>query len=141
MHGTAILMPMLALIAWTMLVLLLIPYVRIKAVRNAVVSPGDFRYGESSKVPPQLCLPNRNYMNLLELPMLFYIASLTMVVTGTATPTLLALGWAYVGLRVVHSVIHIAYNNVIHRLIAFTLSNIALATIWIVLGRALAANA
>jgi hypothetical protein len=141
MHNTAILMPMLALVAWTMLVLCMIPYVRFVAVRKRLVTTGDFRYGESDKVPPQLCLPNRNYMNLLEMPMLFYVASLTMFVSGTATPTLMALSWAFVGLRVVHSLVHIAYNNVVHRLIAFTLSNFALAAIWILMGKALAASA
>src|SRR4051812_25500109 len=126
MKSTAILLPMLALAAWTMLVLLLVPYQRIKAARQSLVTPGDFRYGESAKVPPWASLPNRNYMNLLEVPILFYVASLTIYVSGAANVLLLQLAWAYVGLRIIHSLIHLTYNNVLHRLGAFATSNVAL---------------
>ena len=39
--------------------------------------PADFRLGESANVPENIKLVNRNYMNLLELPVLFYVASNT----------------------------------------------------------------
>jgi hypothetical protein len=42
----------------------------------------------------------------------------------------LALAWIYVGLRVVHSAIHLSYNRVTHRLIPFALSNGVLSVIW-----------
>ena len=71
MTQTTILWPLLALAAWTSLVLLLIPIVRIRAGLKGEIRPDDFKYGESAQVPPHVSLPNRNYMNLLELPMLF----------------------------------------------------------------------
>jgi len=42
--------------------------------------------------------------------------------------------WAYVALRIVHSLIHLTYNQVLHRLAAFTLSNGALVVLWVLAG-------
>ena len=43
----------------------------------------------------------------------------------------LALAWAYVACRALHSLIHLTYNNVLHRLAAFAASNVVLLVIWI----------
>jgi len=48
----------------------------------------------------------------------------------------IALAWAYVALRVVHSLIHITYNHVLHRFLAFASSNFVLLALWILVGRA-----
>lgn len=50
--------------------------------------------------------------------------------TTWATAAALVLAWAYVALRAVHSVIHITYNGVTHRLVAFALSNVVLIALW-----------
>jgi hypothetical protein len=63
MDQAAIFLPMCALAAWTFAVLL------------------DFRFGESPRVPAAVSLPNRNFMNLLELPMLFYVVGLALYAT------------------------------------------------------------
>ena len=88
-----------------------------------------------------MSIPNRNYMNLLELPMLFYVVCLLLYVTGGASSLTIALAWAYVVLRVVHSAIHLSYNHVMHRLAAFTLSNVALVFLWLSAAMHLGANA
>ena len=87
--------------------------------------------GESSAVPEPVRLPNRNYMNLLELPILFYVGCLALYVTDRADAVMCTLAWAYVALRALHSLIHLTYNNVIQRLSVFALSNFVLATLWI----------
>ena len=122
---------MMALAGWTFAVLLLIPFQRFRAAfRNQVVAD-DFKFGESRNVPPGVSIPNRNYMNLLELPVLFYVACLTLYVTKSVDAIALALAWTYVVLRVVHSLVHLTYNNVIHRLSVFAASNFVLAGMWI----------
>ena len=69
-------------------------------------------------------------MNLLELPVLFYAGSLMYFVAGRVDQTTLAVAWAYVALRAVHSLIHVTYNNVFHRLTAFAISNFVLMAYW-----------
>ena len=80
-------------------------------------------------------------MNLLELPMLFYVVCIVLYVTAGASTTAIALAWAYVLLRVVHSLIHLSYNRVVHRLAAFAASNVALVMLWVIAGSHLAAAA
>lgn len=132
-----ILYPMVALAALTFAVLLLIPIRRFRAGAAGQVSYDDFRYGESAQVPPEVSLPNRNMMNLLELPVLFYVACLTYVVAGRGGEWALLLAWAYVALRIAHSAIHLTYNRVRHRLVAFAASNVVLVMLWTNLFRSL----
>lgn len=138
MEPTQIFFPMAALAGWTFAVLLLIPYARFRAAFRGRVTAADFRFGESGNVPGEVSLPNRNLMNLLELPILFYVACITLYVTKSVDGASVYLAWIYVGLRVGHSLVHLTYNNVFHRLTVFAASNVILAVIWIRLIIALA---
>jgi len=66
--------PMGALACLTFLALAMIPIRRFAAARAGRVRADDFKFGESGRVPGDVSVPNRNYMNLLELPVLFYVA-------------------------------------------------------------------
>ena len=126
----SILYPVAALAGLTFAVLILIPIARFRAAYQGKVKARDFRYGESANVPGETAIPNRNLMNLLEMPVLFYVACLALYVTAKVDPATVALAWVYVGLRVIHSAIHLTYNNVFHRLTAYALSNITLVAMW-----------
>jgi hypothetical protein len=123
--------PMGAMALLTFIVLGFIPASRFRAVSARQVTAEDFKLGESARVPPQVAVTNRHFMNLLELPMLFYVAGLMYYVAGRVDQTALVLAWSYVGLRAVHSAIHLTYNNVIHRLSAYALSNAVLMAFWV----------
>ncbi|MEO8113180.1 MAG: MAPEG family protein [Phenylobacterium sp.] len=122
--------PMGALAFMTLGVLLLIPFRRVQAGRAGLITPADFRFGESARVPGEVSIPNRNYMNLLEAPTLFFPVCLMFFVTHRLDATALALAWSYVVLRAVHSAIHLTYNHVIHRLSVFAASNLVLGVLW-----------
>ncbi len=131
MNNLAILYPVFALALWTSVVLLQIPIARFRSGFRRETVANDFKYGESASVPPYVSIPNRNYMNLLELPVLFYVACLLIYVTNSTSAAMVTIAWAYVALRIIHSVIHLTYNHVIHRLIAFATSNFVLVALWI----------
>jgi hypothetical protein len=133
----SILFPIVALATLTFAVLLLIPVRRFRAGAAGQVVFDDFRYGESARVPPEVSIPNRNMMNLLELPLLFYVVCLAFYVTDRVNGTALALAWTYVALRTAHSAIHITYNRVRDRLTAFAASNVVLVMLWTSLLRSL----
>jgi hypothetical protein len=139
MDKTSILFPMIALATLTFAVLLLIPLRRFRAGIAGQIRYDNFKYGESARVPPEVSIPNRNMMNLLELPLLFYVACLTYLAIGRVDEQALVLAWLYVALRIVHSAIHVTYNRVRHRLIAFGLSNVVLVMFWTNLIRSSAA--
>lgn len=131
MEQSAVFGPLLALIGWTLLVLLVIPYRRFKAVSNRQIKPQDFKLGESENVPPYVRIPNRNWMNLLEAPLLFYVICFVLFLSRNVDTSILVLAWCYVGCRVVHSLIHLTCNKVLYRLVAFALSNGILSALWV----------
>jgi hypothetical protein len=131
MTQSLIFAPMGVLAFLTFAVLSLIPVRRFRAGAAGQIVADDFKFGESASVPGHVSIPNRNYMNLLELPMLFYVGSLMFFVTGKVDAVVLAVAWLYVALRIVHSAIHLTYNNVRHRLIPFALSNTVLIVYWV----------
>lgn len=131
MEANAIFAPMGALALLTFLVLGLIPVRRFSAAFKRQVTRDDFKFGESVRVPGEVSIPNRNYMNLLEIPLLFYVLGLMIYVSDSVTPLMLNLAWGYVGLRTVHSLVHLTFNNVFARLIAFALSNFVLMAMWV----------
>jgi hypothetical protein len=125
--------PVVALVALTFVVGVRMYFARVGAARAGTVKIKDFRLGESANVPPEVALPNRNFMNLLETPVLFYLACVVLFVTDAVDGLALALAWAYVAARAAHSVVHLTYNNVMHRLAAFAASLAVLLALWVVL--------
>lgn len=123
--------PMGAMALLTFLVLGFIPARRFRAAFAGRVKADDFKFGESPAVPGDVSIPNRNFMNLLELPVLFYVAGLMYYVAGRLDQAALIVAWAYVALRAIHSLIHLTYNNVMHRLTAYALSNFVLMAFWV----------
>jgi|SRR5437870_7614054 len=131
MPQASIFAPMGTLALLTFTVLILIPIRRFRAGALGQVTAEDFKFGESASVPGHVSIPNRNYMNLLELPTLFYVSSVMFFVTGKVDTIVLTMSWVYVGLRSIHSLIHLTYNKVRHRLIPFAMSNVVLAAYWV----------
>jgi hypothetical protein len=113
---------MFGLVAWTVCILILVALRHLKEARGAK---------KSSEAKSTATLANRNYMNLLEAPVLFYVACLTAFVTGAASWLFVAFAWVYVGLRVAHSLIHVTYNRVAHRFPVFAASIAVLGLLWI----------
>lgn len=131
MPQTQIFLPVAVLALWTLLVLGLVPIRRFAAASKKKVTAEDFRFGESANVPGEVAIANRAWMNLLEAPLLFYVACIVLFVMARVDDNAVYIAWAYVGLRVVHTLIHVTYNKVFHRLTAFALSNVVLVTLWI----------
>jgi len=75
-----------------------------------------------------------NFMNLFEMPVLFYVAILLALILLVQDPVLVIFSWLYVALRIVHSIIHTTYNTVMHRFWAYALSCGALLGLWVRLG-------
>lgn len=121
---------MAVLAFWTFAVLLLIPFQRFRAAFAGKVNSEDLKYGESGNVPGGVSIPNRAMMNLLELPILFYVVCLMFYVSSRADTVVLEVAWAYVVVRMAQTLVHVTYNNVFHRLTMFAVSNFILISLW-----------
>jgi hypothetical protein len=131
MRAEAIFGPVCILALWTIAILALTGYRRVHGTVIGRIPQGAFKLGESPEVPPDVTLLNRNLMNLLEMPVLFYVVCVALYVTRQVEPGMLVLAWAYVLLRVVHSLIHTTTNRILQRLASFAVSNFVLLAIWI----------
>jgi hypothetical protein len=130
-NNYSILWPVFALAFWTLSVMGWVAVARIRAGMKGQIRNRDFALGEAPTVPQWVQLANRNYMNLLEVPILFYVVCLVIYVTAMPGQTAIALAWAFVATRVAHSLIHLSYNKISHRFFAFALSNLVLIGMWV----------
>ncbi len=115
---TAIFQPVLAQIALTFVVGFVMLGARIHAVATGRVSERYFLLVKGD-APEHLLRLSNNLNNLLALPMLFYVMCLVAFVTGHADERFLTLAWLFFASRVLHSVIHITYNHLLQRMVAF----------------------
>lgn len=120
---------MFAMVLLTFGVAFRLLFLRIKAVKAGRVSIGQFRLN-TGEIPNDMAQAARNYSNLFETPVLFYIAGTIAIAMDVESLELLIFAWGFVVARLAHSWIHLTYNNVIHRLWAFMAGNFCVLVIW-----------
>lgn len=125
--------PIFALVALTFVVLFVGLAARISAVKSGQITADSFRLHLPEAAPELIVKTTRHFSNLFEMPVLFYVACVLCLGLGLASQALIALAWLYVLARAIHAAIHITYNNVTHRLIAFATGNLALIAIWAII--------
>jgi hypothetical protein len=131
MEPTAILIPMFTLMAFTMVMILTLGLFRNVAVLSGRVQIKVFKsFSEPGETEGLLAI-RRNVANLFELPVVFYALCLTAFAAAVVDQTTVALAWAFTGSRLVHSAIHITYNNVLHRFLVFAAGLIIVAVMLI----------
>ena len=124
---------MFALVVLTFLVMLLVLTARFRSVFNREVSPQYYRLMSGGRAPEYVVKPAKQLSNLFETPVLFYVAGALFVALDIQSALAVGLAWLYVALRVVHALIHLTYNNVIHRLTVFILSTLCILILWLIL--------
>ncbi len=125
-----ILQPAVALMAWTMVMWLWMYVTRIPAMNAAKLDPDNLARDPSKTLddllPASVQWKAHNYNHLHEAPTLFYAVCLVLAVAGMGNGTSATVAWAYVALRVIHSLVQATVNKVMVRFILFSLSSIAL---------------
>ena len=125
-----ILVPGLTLVALTLFVVFRMGILRLRAIRRGDIHPGFFSLYRGHEEPEKLAAYSRHVTNLYEAPVLFYVVCITAFVTAQDSSLLLALAWAYVGLRFVHSYVHLTSNIVLLRFRLFVASLLVLGGMW-----------
>lgn len=128
-----ILHPLLAMVALTIIVALRMYFHRIAFMKSHRIHPQKVHSRTKGAEHLTDTRASDNFMNLFEMPVLFYVACITIYITQTQTLLLLVLAWTYVVLRCIHSIIHCSYNKVMHRFSAFILSALVLLVIWLII--------
>jgi hypothetical protein len=125
-----ILYPTFALFLLVTLVFLRMRSMRFAAVRRGAVSVGFYRAFQGEEEPDELRVVTRNFINLFEVPVLFYVVTLMTYVTHEVTYWMVALAWLYVALRYAHTLVHLTSNDVITRFSFYMASGVVLFLMW-----------
>ena len=131
MQNIPILAPAAVLILWSLIMLLWVTVTRFPALAEARPKLREVR-GVSRYCDVEHLLPARvnwkshNYTHLMEQPTLFYAVVVVLALAGEGSGINLSLAWAYVGLRVVHSLWQGLVNRLPVRIALFTLSTLCL---------------
>ena len=120
--------PVLALIVWSLLVWVLLYVRRLPAMSAAGMDPEEAKfpgtYGE--RLPERARAAADNYNHLMEQPTIFYALMFYLYLAGTVSPWATWLGWAYVVLRVLHTLVQVSVGRVVVRFALFALSTLCL---------------
>ena len=133
-----IFVPMLAMVALTLVAFVAMAAVRGKAAKE--MDPGFYKAHLGGEEPEYAKTKVRHFNLMFELPVLFYVACITAFVLGAVGDWTVWFAWAFVLLRVIQSIIHLTYNNPAHRGMTFVLSVVAMIALWINVGMAIFAS-
>lgn len=120
--------PVIALVAWSMIMWIWMYATRLPAVFAAKMKldPNAPSGEQMSLLPPKVRWKAENYNHLMEQPTVFYALAISLALLGVNSDTVVFVAWSYVALRVVHSLVHALVNIIALRFGVFVLSNIPL---------------
>ena len=123
-----LLAPVIVLVLWTAVIWAWMYATRIPAIMAARMrlDPMAPRGQQTSELPARVRWKADNYNHLLEQPPLFYATALALVLMGDVSNASLWLAWAYVALRIVHSLWQALVNQIQFRFALFSLSSLVL---------------
>jgi hypothetical protein len=124
----ALLAPVIALVIWSAVMWAWMYATRIPAIqRSKMVLDGRAPRGEQmNQLPAEVRWKADNYNHLMEQPTLFYAVAISLAVLGDTSALSVQLAWAYVGLRVVHSLVQVLVNHILTRFSIFLISSLVL---------------
>lgn len=126
---TQVLAPAAVLVAWSLFMLVWMAATRLPALAKLKMPAEQTRGGRGSDLdgvlPAVTQWKAHNYNHLMEQPTIFY-ALVAILAIGGAAQWDVRFAWAYVALRVVHSLWQAMVNTLPVRITLFTLSSIVL---------------
>jgi hypothetical protein len=128
-----LLYPMLALVVLTFVVGVAMYRRRVSEMKRRRIPPQSVASATAMATTLEDTGAADNFRNLFETPVLFYAGMIVAYAAKLGSPALLALAWAYVLARGVHSAIHCTTNRVMHRFKAFLTSFGLLGALWAVI--------
>lgn len=130
MIGMEILKPVAVLAGWTMVMWLWMYVTRIPAMGKAKIDTKNLVGGTGQSLdqvlPSNVQWIAHNYNHLHEAPTVFYAVALALALIGQGDGLNGQIAWAYVGLRIAHSIVQAVWNRVMVRFLLFALSSLAL---------------
>ena len=130
-NPATLLVPMLVVVALTYFSFLRLGSKRAAAMKGGEVTIEYYRAYSGGLEPEAAAVAGRHFVNLFEMPVLFYAACLTAYVLNPGSIWVLTLAWGYVAGRLMQSAVHLTYNDPMHRGMSFFLAILCLLALWI----------
>jgi len=130
LSSRAVIAPLQALVGLTAIVWLLMVLFRNGAVLRGLVSMRYYRDYVSGPPAEWVERPARVFDNLMQVPMLFYVVCVLMLVGDRVDNVQLTLAWLFVATRAAHAIIYIAVNHVPSRFASYAGGCITLGVLW-----------
>lgn len=126
--NTPILLPAAVLICWTLVMLFWLAITRVPTMNKIKMHPQKYPRTQDlgAALPAEVQWKADNYNHLMEQPTIFYATVFLLVLIGEGSGLNVVLAWAYVGLRIAHSLVQATINKVMVRFTLFVLSSIIL---------------
>ena len=129
MEYSPILVPVVALVTWSLLMMLWMAATRLPAMKKAGLGLNR-RGGRGANlegvIPDEVNWKAHNYQHLMEQPTIFYAIVFALILMGMDGEINVWLAWGYVGLRILHSIVQATVNIVLYRFALFLLSSLCL---------------
>lgn len=130
MSASAILLPACAMVGLTFVTWIRLYHERIGEIRRRRIHPQKLATRRGTAELLEDTRASDHLRNLFEMPVLFYALCAMLAAADMVTPLFVALAWLYLLARCVHAAIHLGYNNVYHRFIAYVAGTALLFAIW-----------
>ncbi len=131
MQQEQIFIPLLMQVGLTLAVWIWMFYIRLGEIfRLRIETQRLTLKRESDELLKNSARSSDNLINLFELPVLFYLLILTLYQLQLVNDFYLTLCYLFVAFRILHSLIHVSYNNVTQRFTAYIISSICLWLAW-----------
>ncbi len=117
MDQLALLTPVLILIIWTFIIFLIMAFGRVSFMNNPQDAAESKDYKDN--LPAWVNRTADNYNHLFEQPVAFYAVTLSIALINSFDSLIVQLAWAYVLIRIIHSLVQLTINIVLVRFFLF----------------------
>ena len=132
MSNQAVLLPLIVQVALTFAIGFWMASKRVAAVRSRKVHPRDVALREPNW-PKDLMQLQNAFLNQLELPVLFYLLTILVLITKAGGDLLFVVpAWIFVALRLAHAHVHVTSNRQPRRGMLFIAGAVVLCVMWII---------
>jgi hypothetical protein len=131
MNNYHLIYPMTAMVGLTFVVFICLFLARIQGIKKKQVSISFYKLYQGQENNEKATKLSRNFSNIFETPNLFYIACLVAMQGEQITKTFYLCAWLYVGIRTLHSYIHIGKNEINPRFAVYLISWLVLVVMWL----------
>jgi hypothetical protein len=127
---TELLHPLLAQVGLTAMVWAALLTARLISMLRKGVGMEELKGEEGYRKISDTDALSDNFENQFEVPVLFYLVLVLLMISGKTDPGIITASWVFVGSRVAHSLVHCTFNSVYLRFGSYFTGCVTLGWIW-----------